>query len=154
MKLSYGRTQEDFKSTFRWTLFFLLFVFSVLVFRVWHLQIYNGEKWFAFSEANRIKLKTIPATRGRIYDRHETLIAQSRPAFDLMMIPNKAGPDVDLALNKVVDLIKWDLSEAKQAYISNEHPNPNRSFPLKKKPDPLRSRHDQSSPSQVGRFFY
>jgi len=132
MKLSYGRTQEDFKNTFRISLVLLICIFLVLATRIWHLQIYNGEKWFAFSEANRIKLKKIPAIRGRIFDRDQTLIAQSRPAFDLLMVPNKSGDNKNVAIQKIVDLISWDMEEASQAFESEKHPNLNRSFVLKK----------------------
>ena len=59
MKLSYGRTQDDFKSAFRISSGLLVFGFLVLILRLWHLQILNGEKWLSFSEENRIKTEEI-----------------------------------------------------------------------------------------------
>lgn len=132
MKLSYGKSQDDFRRPFHISSAILLILFAVLVFRLWHLQILNGQKWFAFSEENRITLKTIPAVRGRIFDRDQTLIAESKPAYDLMMTPNKTSPDVESSLASISALIDWDLEAAQKSYDKNRHPNLNRSFALKK----------------------
>ncbi|MCB1196988.1 MAG: penicillin-binding protein 2 [Deltaproteobacteria bacterium] len=107
-------------------------VFFVLLFRVWQLQILHGQKWYAFSEENRIKLKTIPAVRGRIFDRNHKMIAESRPSYDLIMVPNKAGKNIDQALLAVSKLIGWNYEEAKKNYTKYKHPNSNRGFSLKK----------------------
>lgn len=54
--------------------FFAVIVIS-FVFRVWNLQIQNGEFYFTKSENNRLRNSLIFAKRGIVYDREETKLA-------------------------------------------------------------------------------
>ena len=65
----------------------ILMVLSVLLIRIWYLQIYKGDYYLQISENNRIRRIEIPAPRGMIYDHLGRLILGNRPFFDLVLIP-------------------------------------------------------------------
>jgi penicillin-binding protein 2 len=65
----------------------ILILLSVLLVRIWYLQIYMGEHYLQISENNRIRRIEISASRGMIFDRFGKIILGNRPFFDLILIP-------------------------------------------------------------------
>jgi penicillin-binding protein 2 len=63
--------------------------------RLWYLQIVQGEQMRGLSEHNRIRMRRVAAQRGVIYDRHGVVLAENRPSFDVVLVPEDAG-DVDV----------------------------------------------------------
>jgi penicillin-binding protein 2 len=59
----------------------------LLIFRLWQLQIMQGETFDRLSDKNRIRLRRVPFTRGIIYDHGGNILADNRPAFNLMGVP-------------------------------------------------------------------
>ena len=74
--------------------------FAVLFMRLFYLQIMKGEEFMRLSENNSIRLESIVASRGLIYDRHGLLLVDNRPSFDLSIIPRDAKP-LDQTLKKL-----------------------------------------------------
>jgi penicillin-binding protein 2 len=66
---------------------FVLVLFSVLVIRLWFLQIVKGPTYRAKSEHNRLRLQDIPPVRGIILDRNGNVLIGNRPSYDLFVIP-------------------------------------------------------------------
>ncbi len=62
-------------------------VFVGLVLRLWYLQLIKGPEYRVKSENNRIHLQDIPPFRGMIFDRHDELLVDNRPSFDMYIIP-------------------------------------------------------------------
>ena len=62
-------------------------VFFLLTGRLWVLQVLQGERFTNLSKNNRIRIKTIPAIRGMVFDRKGRLLVDSRPSFDLLFVP-------------------------------------------------------------------
>lgn len=75
-----------------------IIAFSLLLVRIFHLQITRGKENLSLADSNRIQVKTIHAPRGVIYDRNGKIIATNAPGF---RIPNSSD-------------------SAKTAYISRE----------------------------------
>ncbi|MGQ9859551.1 MAG: penicillin-binding protein 2 [Thermodesulfobacteriota bacterium] len=65
----------------------ILGVFLVLFFRLWQLQILEGESFERLSEKNRVRLRRVPFPRGIILDRNGRLLADNRASFNLMAVP-------------------------------------------------------------------
>ncbi len=59
----------------------------MLVGRLFFLQVVKGDYYFRISEENRIRLLTLPASRGQITDRNGRIIATSRPSYTAFLIP-------------------------------------------------------------------
>ncbi|MEK7580069.1 MAG: penicillin-binding protein 2 [Patescibacteria group bacterium] len=64
----------------------LIFVSLVFV-RVVFLQIFKGDYYLGLAEGNRIRVETVKASRGNIYDRHGNILAVNRPSFVLKVTP-------------------------------------------------------------------
>lgn len=96
-----------------------------MVVRLWYLQILNGEKWLRFSESNRIEAKRIPAIRGRILDREGRVIADSKPSFDLRVVPGQLQPSIEESLMHIQKLLNWSDKETQNMIqkikVQNKH---------------------------------
>lgn len=66
--------------------------FSILFMRLFYLQIMKGEEFLKLAENNSIRLESIVAPRGLIFDSQGTLLVDNRPSFDLRIIPRNAKP--------------------------------------------------------------
>ncbi len=66
--------------------------FVVLIARLLFLQVIEGEELRRLSEINSIRLKSVDAPRGLIFDAHDRLMADNRPSYDLSIIVKDADP--------------------------------------------------------------
>lgn len=60
-----------------------------LILRLINLQIVNHEHFITLSQDNRVKLQPLPPTRGLIYDRNGTILAQNLPTYSLEVTPER-----------------------------------------------------------------
>jgi len=60
---------------------------SVLVGRLWQIQVLQGRQFLRLSEENRIRDYTITAPRGVIYDRKGRPLVSNRPSFTVAILP-------------------------------------------------------------------
>jgi len=65
----------------------VLFVFCALGFRLWQLQIVEGDRFRMLSEKNRIRLKRLPSIRGLMLDRTGRVVVGNHPSFDVILVP-------------------------------------------------------------------
>lgn len=70
----------------------MMAAFSILLARLVFLQVIEGEKYRQLSENNCIRLKSIKASRGLIYDSKGELLVDNRPSFDLKIVLKDAKP--------------------------------------------------------------
>ncbi|MBF0212525.1 MAG: penicillin-binding protein 2 [Magnetococcales bacterium] len=94
--------------------------FLVLGGRLFHLQVMRGGEYRTLAEDNRISLKPITAPRGRIFDRDSRTLVENSPDFEVVVVPELAGPLRMLfkRLSRHIDLseeeIKHLLQQAKR----------------------------------------
>jgi len=99
----------------------VLFVFSALGFRLWQLQIVEGDRFRTLSEKNRIRLKRLPSIRGLMLDRTGRVVAGNHPSFDVILVPE----DVQNRLTTLHTLVSY-LPEA-AGFLEGKAPrNPRR----------------------------
>jgi len=60
-----------------------------LVVRLTQIQLVDGAKFARAARANQIRRIPVSAPRGRIYDRHGTLLVRSRPSFVCAIVPSE-----------------------------------------------------------------
>lgn len=65
----------------------VLFIFCALGFRLWQLQIVEGDRFRILSEKNRIRLKRLPSIRGLMLDRTGRVVVGNHPSFDVILVP-------------------------------------------------------------------
>ncbi len=74
--------------------------FVVLIARLLFLQVIEGEELRRLSEINSIRLKSVDAPRGLIFDTHDRLMADNRPSYDLSITVKDASP-LDQTIKKL-----------------------------------------------------
>jgi penicillin-binding protein 2 len=65
-----------------------LFVFAVLVFRLWALQVLASDTYRARAQAQQVKQVSIPAARGDIVDLGGSPLVSNRPSLELQLDPS------------------------------------------------------------------
>ena len=98
--------------------FFIILIFFILILgRAFWLQVIQGGHYNLIAEGNRIRLQTIKAERGIIYDRFNNPLVANQPDFSLYFIPaDLAQSDINkenLAF-KLSNIINQDSSELAQ----------------------------------------
>jgi penicillin-binding protein 2 len=112
---------EAFRRRLRVLLTTLLIGFFLLLARTWHLQVIQGEDFLRLSENNRLRSLRTKSLRGKLLDRHGHVLADNRPAFTLMAIPEDLPPPEQLptllhTLNLEVDPEVLKLHRATMAF--------------------------------------
>jgi penicillin-binding protein 2 len=93
-------------------------VFSVLLMRLYHLQIISGSEYRRLSEHNCIRLQTIPPSRGLIYDRNARLLVDNRPSYNLYIVPRDAQP-LRATLIKLAGYLDEPVEDLQEAVDKN-----------------------------------
>lgn len=70
---------------------------ALLSVRLWYLQLEEGQSFRARSERNRLRLQSVPAVRGKVYDRMGRALADNLPSFDVVF-RLKDIPDLEQTL--------------------------------------------------------
>ncbi|PYG27004.1 penicillin-binding protein 2 [Pelagimonas varians] len=96
---------------------------GLLALRMRHLQVDQADEFRLLAEENRISIRFIPPTRGRIFDRNGTVIAENEPTYRIILVPEDAHDvqDVISRLSMLVELDENDLNRALTA-IQNSRP--------------------------------
>lgn len=103
---------------------------GVLLGRFAYLQIWQHDEFRARSEANRIKLRPLPPSRGLIYDRNGALLAENVPQYRLELIPEQSG-DIDATLARLRAVIALDAEELERFAELRRLKRPFDSLPIK-----------------------
>jgi penicillin-binding protein 2 len=101
---------EWFKQRVTGIVFWVVAAFAVLSVRLFHLQVIGGEEYRRLSASNCIRLESIDAPRGLIFDRRGDMMVDNRPAFDVSIIPRDAKP-VEETIEKLSSLLQLTAEE-------------------------------------------
>ncbi|PIQ46100.1 MAG: penicillin-binding protein 2 [Deltaproteobacteria bacterium CG12_big_fil_rev_8_21_14_0_65_43_10] len=106
--------KREFKKRLFFSIVFAIVAFTIILSRLWYLQILQGKKFKSLSENNRIRIVKIPAPRGIIFDRKGKALVDNYPSFDLSIIPEDVN-DLESTIKKLSDLLNVtaDLFKAK-----------------------------------------
>jgi penicillin-binding protein 2 len=67
----------------------VIFLFCILVFRLFFLQVVRAQTYRRLSEENRIRVIPVDAPRGHILDRHGKVLVCNRPSYVVSIVPFK-----------------------------------------------------------------
>jgi penicillin-binding protein 2 len=91
--------------------YIIIGILVILCFRLWQLQILDGDKYKRLSEDNRLRILKTPAPRGIIYDRNGTPLVKNIPFFSVSITTdNFRGIDTD-SLSAVLGLTPKEVEE-------------------------------------------
>jgi len=104
----------------------VLLVFFGIGLRLWYLQIYQYQIYQHLSINNRIRLKSIPASRGLIFDRDGVLLVDNRPSYCAAIVPEDIRDRQALFsfLNRTLWMDKKEIKKRlkKRAYFAPFQP--------------------------------
>src|SRR5207342_3335753 len=72
---------------------FAVVLFAVLFFRLWRLQVLDGEQYLAEAKNNRTRSYRVSAPRGQILDRNDKVLVDNRTSLALQVNPRKLPTD-------------------------------------------------------------
>ncbi len=87
-----GADREWLKRRLIGSALFMTIAFAILSARFFYLQIIQGEDFRRLSKNNCIRLKSVEASRGLIFDRNGVLLVDNRPSFNLSIVLKDAAP--------------------------------------------------------------
>ncbi len=92
---------------------FAAIVFSILLGRLWSLQMLMGRELSAQAESNRIRAVPLNASRGIIYDRNGEILVQNRPSLVISVIPSvvERKPAVLRRLANILEMPLEDIQK-------------------------------------------
>ena len=96
----------------------VLIVFSALGCRLFFLQVLEGDSFYRVTADSVIRTEVLPALRGEIRDRRGRLLATTRPAYNVLVVPSRLDQAVYAQLLKILadhdeDLPDWDTFVAR-----------------------------------------
>lgn len=103
-----GPGSSGYQGRYKWLIVLAFMAFMVIVGRLWHLQVLNGERFFRSSTDNIVQAVDIPPARGRIFDTNGVVLADNRASFDVFIVPA-----IFLERDKKTRMINKERSRAK-----------------------------------------
>ena len=84
--------------------------FFLLLTQLWYLQIIRGSEFRTLSESNRTRVQDILPPRGLILDRHDRILVDNHPSFELMAIREDIS-DIKTLAGRLSALLSLPLVE-------------------------------------------
>ena len=105
-----GRSDTgEFKRRFQWIGLGMVVVFLVLLGRLFQLQILENDDNRATARENIVRRVTLATTRGIIRDRNGKVLAASRPAYNVYVVPSRL--DMTAVWPRLVEYLRIGLDE-------------------------------------------
>jgi penicillin-binding protein 2 len=104
-----GQFQHKFKLLF----IIVAVALSLLVIRLWYVQVIKGDELRQRSENNSVRLRKIKPMRGLIMDDNRRVLVDNQPSFDIVFIPNRTKE-----IRKVTEKIKELYTERSLTFPS------------------------------------
>lgn len=90
-RLQNGPEPVDFRRKLAVVMILVCAALSVLMIRLWYLQIVKGDELKQRSENNAVRFRRIQPLRGLIMDRNGFVIVDNRPSFDVLYLPARGS---------------------------------------------------------------
>ena len=100
-----GPEPVDFRRKLEIAMVLACVALSVLLIRLWYLQVIKWDELKQRSENNAVRFRKIQPLRGLIMDRNGVVIVDNRPSFDVLYLPTK-GVDHETLIRKMEDIYK------------------------------------------------
>ena len=93
----------QFKHKFKMLFIIIAAALSLLVMRLWYVQVIKGDELRQRSENNSVRLRKIKPMRGLIMDDGRRVLVDNQPSFDIVFIPNRTK-DIRKVIEKIKEL--------------------------------------------------
>jgi penicillin-binding protein 2 len=110
---------EDLRRKTKYLFGFVFLLLGILVLRLFTMQIIHGSYYEELSRNNRIRIVSTPAPRGKILDRNGVVLADNRPAFNVMVLPEDISSPSDTA-KRLSPLLDKPADEIEKAILKGK----------------------------------
>jgi penicillin-binding protein 2 len=100
-----GPDPAEFRHKLNIIIVLMLSAVTILLVRLWYLQVIRGDDLKQRSENNSVRFRKIMPLRGLIMDRNGHVVVDNRPSFDVLYMPSR-GKDPELLIEKLKELYK------------------------------------------------
>lgn len=100
----------------------IIVCFSIVLARLWYLQVYKGQLLLEYSLQNRLRKENVPAPRGMIFSRNNKLLVDNIPRFDAVIIPQFLK-NKDETLEKLAKILDLSVGEIEKTLKKNQGPS-------------------------------
>jgi len=83
--------------------------------RLFYLQVVEGDRFRISAQKNSVRTHRVHASRGMILDRNGEILVDSRPAFDVRMVPDQAE-DIPETLGRLASLLGEDAETVRDRF--------------------------------------
>lgn len=130
------RALRNLERRFKFVSYFIIFIFAILVSRLWYLQIIKGEETLTLSRLNQTRRIRINAPRGNIYDRNQRPLVTNRMSHVVSVSPEdlKENPE---AVEILSQILKIPAEEILAKLKDNKEHEKDRYLPIKHDVDPV-----------------
>ncbi len=87
---------------------------GLLALRMRYMQVDQADQFRLLAEENRINIRLIPPSRGRIFDRTGAVVAENAPSYRITMVREGVG-DIDQVIARLSQLVDLDPDELERA---------------------------------------
>ena len=109
---------------------FILILLSVVLTRLYQLQVVEFEHYSTLSDSNRVRIKALPPARGLIYDRNGVILANNLPSYRLEIIREQVS-DLEETLRRLKQYVDYSDYDLKRYRQSAKRRRPFESIPLR-----------------------
>jgi len=109
---------------------FTVLLLSLVLGRLYVLQVLEHEHFATLSDSNRIRIKALPPTRGLIFDRNGVVMADNLPAYRLEIVREQVR-DLDATLQQLRQYVEFSDQDLKRFKQSLKRRRPFESIPLR-----------------------
>lgn len=111
--LDKSQKPEDFGRRIAALVAISVVIFSILLGRLWFMQVMAGESYQRMAENNRRRIVPIEAPRGYIYDRNRKVVVSNRPGLAISVLPTvvQMNKDVIERLAKLTGLTSKEIKD-------------------------------------------
>ncbi len=118
-----GPGPVEFRQKIKIIIVLVLVALSMLLTRLWYLQVVKGSEFKQRSEDNSIRFRKIMPLRGLIMDRNRRVMVDNRPSFDVLYMPSR-GRNHDRIIEKLKEIYR-----SRSLEFSSDQPLPKQMKP-------------------------
>ena len=90
--------------------------FLLLLSRLYQLQILRGDEYKGRADENFVKELRVPADRGLMLDRNRRVLVESRPSYDVVLIPYFCGKQCDEVVTRLSTMLSLSHDEEQRVF--------------------------------------
>lgn len=97
----------------------MVIIFSILLIRLWFLQVIEGDAYKKIAEENRIRVVAIPASRGAVYDRNNNVLVENKASLAVSFTSRSKKSDLKI-ITRLSQILGMSVSEIQTRISKNK----------------------------------